>query len=29
MILVYTGVVLLYLELRLVLAQEKTPSRDS
>lgn len=29
MILVYTGVVLLYLELRLILAQEKTPSQDS
>jgi len=29
MILVYTGVVLLYLELRLILEQEKTPSQDS
>jgi hypothetical protein len=29
MILVYTGVVLLYLELRLILAQDKTPSQDS
>ncbi len=29
MILVYTGVVLLYLELRLILAQETTPSQDS
>ena len=29
MILVYTGVVLLYLELRLILEQERTPSQDS
>jgi hypothetical protein len=28
MILVYTGLVLLYLELRLILAQQKTPGEN-